>query len=109
MARSVRVISGSFATTRTAHNKREDPSGFALDTLPDLLTEAAMPTNVYFVGTEKPLKAAEAYDKVSADLIGNNSVQLTEFAGEQRVTVYRSSIAYIEEVIENEIPLAQGV
>jgi hypothetical protein len=56
-----------------------------------------MPTIIHFVGAEQPLRLEEDYDKVTAQFIGDEA---GHFGGgdRNRVTVYRSNVAYIEEI-----------
>ncbi len=65
--------------------------------------EVAMPTDVHFIGTEKPLRLAEDYDKVNSQLHASDALfNRLVGDGNARVTVYKSAIAYIEEAIETE-------
>lgn len=59
-----------------------------------------MRTVIHFIGTEEPITVEEDYDRVNAELTGAPEVgQFTRLTGDSlsRVTIYKSSIAYIEE------------
>jgi hypothetical protein len=63
--------------------------------------EAAMPTVVHFVGAEEPITLLHDYDRVNIQL--NTEGKAGQFDGvigenHTRVMVYKSGIAYIEEV-----------
>jgi hypothetical protein len=60
-----------------------------------------MPTDVYFVGVEKPLRLVEGYQEVNQQLHSAEGGQFNRMlTGDERrlVTVYRASVAYIEDV-----------
>ena len=60
-----------------------------------------MSSTVHFSGGEEPCAVNEDYETVTAALTGNESAQFTRLGG-SRVTIYRSSVAYIEEIGETE-------
>jgi hypothetical protein len=65
--------------------------------------EVAMPTDVHFIGVEKPMRLAEDYDKVNSQLHASDALfNRLVGDGNARVTVYKSAIAYIEEAVEVE-------
>ncbi len=59
-----------------------------------------MPTQVHFIGGEGHFTLEEDYDHVNGQLHAADSSQFTRLVGDtrSRVTIYRSGIAYIEEV-----------
>ena len=59
-----------------------------------------MPTDIHFVGVEKPLKLRDDYDTVTAQLAGHDPGRFTRRGGGRSVTVYRFGIAYIEDIGE---------
>jgi hypothetical protein len=62
-----------------------------------------MPTDVHFIGAEKPVRLAEDYDKVTAEFHAEREVgRFTQLVG-GRVTIYKSGVAYIEEATEAEV------
>ena len=63
-----------------------------------------MPTDIHFIGMEKPLKLRDDYDIVTAQLAGHDPGRFTRRGAGRSVTVYRFGIAYIEETGEAEGP-----
>jgi hypothetical protein len=60
---------------------------------------ATMPTRVHFNGGEKPLVLEEDFEQVYGQLNEHESGLFNGWDGHQiRVTVYRSGVAYIEEI-----------
>jgi hypothetical protein len=61
--------------------------------------ETAMRTVIHFVGAEESVTLEEDYDKVTAEFTASEIVRFTRLIGDSRsrVTIYKSSIAYIEE------------
>ena len=60
-----------------------------------------MPTVVHFIGAEKPVTLENEYDRVNMQLgTEGKAGQFVRVIGEKRarVTIYKSGIAYIEEV-----------
>lgn len=62
-----------------------------------------MPTNVHFSGDERPILIKEDYERVSEQFSENRAGQfnLHDRPG-IRVSIYRSGVAYIEEVRSGE-------
>jgi hypothetical protein len=69
---------------------------------------ATMPTRVHYNGGEKPLVLEEDFEQVYGQLNEHESGLFNGWDGHQiRVTVYRSGVAYIEEILrggEGETP-----
>jgi hypothetical protein len=60
----------------------------------------AMPTDVHFIGVGS-IQLEEEFDKVNTQLHANDAQFNRLNAGERsRVTIYKSSVAYIEEASE---------
>ena len=65
-----------------------------------------MPTDVYFIGAEKPLKLADDYESVTSKLLqGGRPGHFSHRGSDTRVTIYTSGIAYIEETSEAAEPV----
>lgn len=62
-----------------------------------------MPTNVYFMGRDKPLKLEEDYQTVSEQLQTAHGGHFRRAHQDRRmVTVYKAAVAYIEDTAKSQ-------
>lgn len=62
-----------------------------------------MPTIVHFVGAEQPVTVADDYAFVGESLKGRAEAQFKLLAGDNWVTVYKTGVAYIEMLSDDQM------
>lgn len=67
-----------------------------------------MPTDIHFVGSETLVRVKEDYGPVTSLLHGSAVVQFHLVPNGVPVTVYRSGIAFVTQVLASELQQASG-
>jgi hypothetical protein len=60
--------------------------------------EVELPTLVHFVGSQQPLRLTDDYQHVNDHLTRNVAAQFTREPNNRRVTIYRESVRFTEEI-----------
>lgn len=67
-----------------------------------------MPTDVYFIAAERPLRLSDEYQEVTKQLQGRESGEFRRATSDKPVTIYKNSIAFVAEAKPGEVLVAWG-
>jgi len=67
-----------------------------------------MPTDVYFISSEQPLRLSDEYQDVTKQLQGRESGEFRRATSDTPVTIYKNSIAFVAEAKAGEVLTSWG-
>ena len=67
-----------------------------------------MPTDVYFIGAERPLRLSDEYQDVTKQLQGRESGEFRRATSDTQITIYKNSIAFVADAKPGEVLTSWG-